>query len=321
MKFRKITLLLLIVLLFSACSSFSSPKEIDSTFDSGSVPEQNEGMEPSFAKDGFGTSDIEHTSLSNEKLIQTIGLELETKEYTKTVEEIEALVKSLNGYIQNSYVPLPRNESEFSNLVASLTVMIPTTSIEDFILKAGTSSNIVSERREVYNVTDVYRDTQARIVTLQAKELRLLDLLKQSGSLSDLLLIESELSNTRYEIERLESSIQDYDKRIAYTQFNLSIREVYEYSPSERAGLWERIVEEFTSNAQGFLRALESGFIFIVSTLPFIFVELALWLLPLLILYFIYRKVSKKRNLKQWFSRKLNTVKKDIEDTGSTKDE
>lgn len=319
MKFRKISVFLLIILLFSACSSFSSPKEIESTVDSGSVPEQNEGMEPSFTKDGFGTSDLEKTSLSNEKLIQTIGLELETKEYTKTVEAIEALVKSLNGYIQNSYVPLPRNESEFSNLVANLSVMIPTTSIEDFILKAGTSSNIVSERREVYNVTDIYRDTQARIVTLQAKELRLLELLQQSGSLSDLLLIETELSNTRYEIERLESSIQDYDKRIAYTQFNLSIREVYEYSPSERAGLWERIVEEFTRNAQGFLRALESGFIFIVSTLPFLFVELVLWLLPLFILYFIYRKVSKKHSIKQWFNRKTNTTKKNVEDTDTTK--
>ncbi len=317
MKFKKITVLLLIVLLFSACSSFSSPKESDSTINSGSVSEQYEGLEPSITKDGFGTSDLEQTSLSNEKLIQTIGLELETKEYTKTVEAIEALVKSLNGYIQNSYVPLPRNESEFSNLVASLSVMIPTAHIEDFILKAGTSSNIVSERREVYNVTDVYRDTQARIVTLEAKELRLLELLKQSGSLSDLLLIETELSNTRYEIERLESSIQDYDKDIAYTQFNLSIREVFEYSPSERAGLWERIVEEFTGNAQGFLRALESGFIFIVSTLPFLFVELALWFLPLLVIYFIYRKISKKRNVKQWFKRNIKSENKT--DEGSDK--
>ncbi len=317
MKYTKITILLLIILLFSACSSFSSPKESDSIINSGSVSEQNEGMEPSFTKDEFGTSDLEQTSLSNEKLIQTIGLELETKEYTKTVEAIEALVKSLNGYIQNSYVPLPRNESEFSNLVASLSVMIPTAHIEDFILKAGTSSNIVSERREVYNVTDVYRDTQARIVTLEAKELRLLELLKQSGSLSDLLLIETELSNTRYEIERLESSIQDYDKHIAYTQFNLSIREVFEYSPSERAGLWERIVEEFTGNAQGFLRALESGFIFIVSTLPFLFVELALWFLPLLVIYFIYRKISKKRNVKQWFKRNIKSENKT--DEGSDK--
>lgn len=321
MKFRKITLLLLIVLLFSACSSFSSPKETDSTVDSGSVPEQNEGMEPSFAKDGFGTSDREQTSLSNEKLIQTIGLELETKEYTKTVEEIEALVKSLNGYIQNSYVPLPRNESEFSNLVASLTVMIPTTSIEDFILKAGTSSNIISERREVYNVTDVYRDTQARIVTLQAKELRLLELLKQSGSLSDLLLIETELSNTRYEIERLESSIQDYDKRIAYTQFNLSIREVYEYSPSERAGLWERIVEEFTSNAQGFLRALESGFIFIVSTLPFLLIELILWSSPILIIYFLFRRIKGKKNILSWSKNIFTNVNKSSNNDDSSKKE
>ena len=156
---------------------------------------------------------------------------------------------------------------------------------------------------------------------MQAKELRLLELLKQSGSLSDLLLIENELSNTRYEIERLESSIQDYDKRIQYTQFNLTIREVYEYSPSERASLWERIVEEFTSNAQGFLRALESGFIFIISTLPFLLVELALWFIPILILYLIYRKVSKKRNMKLWFKHKVKTDSKNEDKQETSNDE
>lgn len=303
MKLRSIISILLIIVLLSACSSFSSPKETNSS-DYGSTTEQSGGMEPTFTKDETGINK-DSTESPSEKLIQTIGLELETKEYTQTVVDIEALVKSLKGYVQSSYVPRPRNETEFSNLVANLSVMIPTASIDDFILKAGNTSNIVNERREVYNVTDIYRDTEARINTLKAKEVRLLELLKQSGSLSDLLMIENELSNTRYEIERLDASIQDYDKRIEYTQFNLTIREVYEYSPSERAGLWERIVKEFTSNAQSFLRALESGFIFIVSTLPFLLVEVVLWILPLLFVYFVFRKYFKKRNIKHWFKEKI----------------
>lgn len=305
MKYRSLITLILIVFLFSACSSFSLPKETSSTENSAAISEQSEGVEPSFIKDNLGSSDREKAILSNEKLIQTIGLELETKAYTKAVDEIEALVKSLNGFIQNSYVPLPRNANEFSNLVANITVMIPTSSIEEFINRAGTSAKIVSERREVFNVTDVYRDAEARIVTLQAKELRLLELLKQSGTLSDLLLIENELSNTRYEIERLESSIQDYDKRIAYTQFNLSLREVYEYSPSERVGLWERIVEAFSNNAQSFIRMLENGFIFILSTLPFLVVEVALWIVPISLIYFITRRITKKRNIMAWIKHKI----------------
>lgn len=308
MKFRKIIIITLFVLLISACSSFTSPKEESSTVNSGAVTEGSEGMVPSYTNDEMDQSK-NLIETPNEKLIQNIGLEIETKQYTTTVSEIEALVRSLNGYIQNSYIPRPKAENEFSNLEASLTVMIPTVSIDDFILKAGKTSNIVSERREVYNVTDSYRDTESRINTLKAKELRLLELLKQSGSLSDLLTIENELSNTRYEIERLESTILDYDKRIQYTQFNLIIREVYEYSPSEKASLWERIVEGFTSNAQSFIRTLETGFIFIVTTLPFILIQLILWSLPLFIVYFIYRKVSKKRFL-PWFKQKMVKVEK-----------
>jgi hypothetical protein len=311
MKFRKIIILTLFILLISACSSFSSPKEEGSTDNSGAVTEDSEGMIPSFNNDQVDQSkNISETP--NEKLIQNIGLEIETKQYTTTVSEIEALVRSLNGYIGHSYIPRPKSDNEFSNLQASLTVMIPTVSIDDFIIKAGKTSNIVSERREVYNVTDSYRDTESRINTLKAKELRLLELLKQSGSLSDLLTIENELSNTRYEIERLESTILDYDKRIQYTQFNLTIREVYEYSPSEQASLLERIVEGFTNNAQSFIRTLENGFVFIVTTLPFILIQIILWCSPIVIVYFIYRKVSKKKFL-PWFKQKMIKEEKHVD--------
>jgi len=311
MKFRKILMIVLIVFLFNACSSFSNPKETSTDDNYGNTTEESEGMIPSFTNDGIDQTNKDTTGSPNEKLIQNIGLELETKEYTRTVNDIEALVKSLSGYIQSSYVPRPRNDVEFNNLEANLTVMIPTSSIEDFILKAGATSNIVNERREVYNVTDVYRDTESRITTLKAKEIRLLELLQQSGSLSDLLMIETELSNTRYEIERLESSIQDYDTRIQYTQFNLIIREVYEFSPSDQASLWERIVEGFSSNAQSFIRTLETGFVYIVTTLPFLIIQLLLWCSPLLIAFLIYRRLSKKHNFRNWFNQKISPINKD----------
>ena len=290
----------MIILIFNACSSFSNSNESSSNNNYGSLTGEREGMIPSFTSDDQSSSNKDQLGLPNEKLIQTIGLQLETKEYKSTVTEIEALVKSLNGYIQSSYIPRPRNDVEFNNLLANLTVMIPTSSIEDFILRTGKTSNIVNESREAYNVTDVYRDSESRIITLKAKELRLLELLQQSGTLSDLLLIENELSNTRYEIERLESSLQDYDNRIKYTQFNLTIQEVYEYSPSDETDLWERITEAFTSNAQSFIRTLENGFIFIITTLPFMIIQFILWCLPLLILFLIYRKLTKKQLFKNW---------------------
>jgi hypothetical protein len=307
MKFRKIILILLMLLLFAACSSFSSPEE-QSQNDNTDTSLESEGMAPSFTNDENAITNKDNTAVSGEKLIQNIGLELETKQYAKTVSEIEALVRSLNGYIQSSYVPKPRNDVEFSNLEASLNVMIPTSSIDDFILKTGKTSNLVYERREAYNVTDVYRDTESRINTLKAKELRLLDLLKESGTLSDLLMIENELSNTRYEIERLESSIQDFDTRIKYTQFNITIREVYEFTPSEQASLWERIVEGFTSNAQNFLRTLESVFIFVVTSLPFMLIQFLLWCLPLLFIYLIYRKVTKNKNVFNLFKKNKTSI-------------
>lgn len=288
MKRIKIVLLLMMMLFISACSSLSSPDASDVNDRSGS----SEGMMPSFGDNDFEGISQENEETSSEKLIQTIGLEIETKQYIETIENIEGLIKRLNGYILSSYVPQPRTTNEYSNLVASFTLMIPTAKIDAFILETGEFSNVVSERREAQNVTAQYRDTEARIATLRAKELRLLELLSQSGSLSDLLLVETELSNTRYEIERLESSIKDFDTRIQYTQFYLTIREVYEFTPSDRASLWERITEEFRVNAQNFLRILESSFIFVVTTLPFILLQLLLWFIPVGLIYLLVRRLK-----------------------------
>jgi hypothetical protein len=292
MKPLKRIVLILSLLMITACSSFTSSESPILNDRPGSSEDSSEGMMPSFGDADFKGSS-QDSDASAEKLIQQIGLEIETKFYAQTISDIEKLIANLGGYIQSSYVPQPRVNTEFNNLVASFTLMIPTSKIDAFILQTGEISNVVSERREAFNVTTAYRDTEARIVNLKAKETRLLELLQQTGSLSDLLMVENELSNTRYEIERLESSIRDFDARIQFTQFNLTIREVYEFTPNERGSLWDRVVEAFRVNAQRFVYVLETSFIFVVSELPFILLQLLLWILPLGLLYGLMRWLNR----------------------------
>lgn len=296
MKIKTLIILVFIVLFLTSCSSTSTQEPANA----GEESTSSEGVYPSFTKDdALGLSETTNVT-SETKLIQTIGLELETKQYTQTISDLEALTKQLGGYIQSSYIPLPKENVEYSNLTAYLSLMVPTTKIDEFILATSETSSITNESREASNVTDVYSDTEAHISNLQVKEARLIELLKQSGTLSDLLMIETELSNTRFEIERLQSVLKNYDTRIEYTQFNITIYEVYEYTPTDSASIWDRIVEEFSYNIQNLTRSLESAFIFIISTLPFLILT---YLLPILVVYLIYKKYNKKNPLKSVLSK------------------
>ena len=188
---------------------------------------------------------------------------------------------------------IPRNPTgeKYASLNATYNLMIPTDKITDFVQKVGEFTNIVKESRNATNITDAYVDTEARIATLKAKEVRLKELLKQSGNLSDLLQIETELSNTRYNIEAMERQLQSYDTQIQYTQVNVSIMEVYTYTPDRQSvSLWDRIVDEFKNNWKNFGWYMSSALVFVVSELPFILLQLVLALIPIYLLYAIFHK-------------------------------
>jgi hypothetical protein len=42
-------------------------------------------------------------------------------------------------------------------------------------------------------------------------------------------------------------------------------------------------------------------------------IQLILWCLPLLIVYFIYRKLSKKHNFMNWINHKFKSENKDVD--------
>lgn len=309
------SIVLLAILMIAGCSSSpmtkNEPKsnEIANDFggirDSGAPTEQTK---PSLSNDDFKLT-------KENKVIHTIGLELETKDYSNTLSKIEALTHSLNGYVQNSTIPRNREDEKYSDLVAYYTLMIPTENIDKFIISAGEVSNIVNESRNAMNVTESYFDTEARISSLKTKETRLLELLKQSGTLADLLQIETELSNTRYEIEMHEATLRNYDNRIAYTQFNVTVREVYTYTPAKRDGVWDRIVDDFASNWQRLVWSAENIFIFSVSTLPFMLLQLLIIVIPICILILLYQKLSGIR-----LFGKHKTIKDNIKQENNVKD-
>lgn len=125
--------------------------------------------------------DISQTAASNQKLIRTVSMDVETKEFDSLMSAIQDKTGELGGYIENmdSY-----NGSRYSGnhnvRNATLQVRIPQNKLELFLSTVSDEANVVRRSENVTNVTLNYLDTQSHKESLQIEQERLLVLLERA---------------------------------------------------------------------------------------------------------------------------------------------
>ena len=106
-----------------------------------------------------------------------------------------------------------------------LTVRIPADRFDDFINALRSSSgSVVNVSVYSDNITKQYNDTVIEIEALNTQHQRLLQLLEKAETVEDIMTIESELTNVRYELESQESRLRVMDNQIDYSTIYLSAR-------------------------------------------------------------------------------------------------
>ena len=85
------------------------------------------------------------------------------------------------------------------------------------------------------DITDSYYDVDSRLKTAQTKLERLQELLSKADNMSDIITIESAISDVEWEIENLTGTLRTYDNQVDYATVYLSLREVYKLSGTDGA--------------------------------------------------------------------------------------
>ncbi|MDE6517827.1 MAG: DUF4349 domain-containing protein [Acetatifactor sp.] len=189
---------------------------------------------------------------SDRKLIRTVNMSVETKEFDSVMGTLEQRITDLGGYIENMET---YNGSVYSsyrtNRSASMTARIPAGQLNGFLSEVSEISNVTRRSENVRDVTLDYVDMASHKKTLQAEHDRLLELLEQAESIEDIITIEQRLSNVRYQIESMESQLRTYDNKVDYSTVYLDVSEVQELTPVHEETLWERISSGFMGNLKG----------------------------------------------------------------------
>ena len=182
---------------------------------------------------------------------------------------------------------------------ASLTIRIPAGQVDAFLQDMGGIANIVRQNKSIEDVTLNYVATESRLNALQTEEARLLELLSQAETMSDLLEIEQRLAEVRYELENYASQKRLYDNQIDYATVYLSIEEVQEYTPVEEPTLWERISKGFKDNLEGVGDDLLDVLVWLIVSIPYLVVLAVVVVIVVLIVKRIRRRRAAKKAAKQ----------------------
>ena len=110
----------------------------------------------------------------------------------------------------------------------------------------------VSESQE--NINQQYYEYKERLNTLYTKEARLHELLSQADNISEIIEIESALSDTEYQIEMYTTDLKRFDNLVDYTSIDINLEKVTYVSSSvdDGSGFSARLVRSLKRGAAAF---------------------------------------------------------------------
>lgn len=279
-NFKVVIMLVLVCMLFTACGS---KKDADTTehlsksdmavTDSYTVTEEKETSSNTVdtttsSSDEGGNGKSNSNVETNRKIIRNVSLGLETQDFEKVVDSIEAEITTLGGYAENiSMSDLLSSSDRYCNIIAR----IPAAKLDSFVNKVSETGNVVSKNISAEDVTVNYVDMQSHVKVLRVEQERLIELIGKAVDLESIILLENRLTEIRYELESYESQLRMYDNLIEYSTVTISIQEVIRYTPQvDNESTWQKM----KAGLKDSLYDIKDGFtgfsIWFVSNIPYI---------------------------------------------------
>ncbi len=226
-------------------------------------------------------------SAENEtRLVIKSGLiNMVVKNIDSAAENIIEYTESKGGWVVKSTVveekKIPSGE---------VTVRIPAKIFdESFAYFKGLAEKVTFEGTQGKDVTEEYTDLQSRLRNLEASEAQLLEIMKRSGKISEVLEVQKELTNVRSQIELIKGRMQYLEKsaEMATITINLALSE--ELLPIPPGEKWRPVyvAKLAWKSVVAALRGISYLLIWIV-------IYAIIWI-PLVIVILLLRKLGKKR--------------------------
>ena len=241
-----------------------------------------------------------------EKIIYTAHAEIETLEFDDTIDRVYTMIGLNGAFVENSYVSGINHEQRQYGIQslreARFTIRVPQNRLEAMTENLDSLGNVIYLVSDAKNITSEFIDTESHLTALRAQEQSLLNMLRAADTIADMIIIEERLSDVRYTIESLTSTLRNWQNKVDYSTLTLNITEVLLLTDTEividvdEPTYWEKMGDGFLSSAEGVGRFFAELFRFLVISLPVLAVLGAITAITLIILKLtVWKKSRKKR--------------------------
>lgn len=279
--------------------SNASTADYDRYVVSGETADEQEARETTDEKasgEGLnGTSAIsgqEGEVKTQDKIIRTFYLDVETQEFDSLITNINAEIKRLNGYVESSRINGKGYYDFGGSRFASIVARIPSDRVDEFVGTVNGNANVITQQETSENVSLQYIEAESRLETLRIEQERLYAILEKEIELENIITLERRLSDIRYELENYESKLRYYDNQVAYSTVTLSINEVEKFTqvPETKQTLGDRIAAGWSDTMYNISESIQNFIVWFVVNLPYII----FWGIIIILIFIIGRRFYNK---------------------------
>lgn len=304
-----LSLCILALVTLASCNSDNGEKMADVAFEESSSYSnysKSDGMsyiafdDYAYTEESEAPSEVFVDSAQNDvldtqrKIIYTSNFTIQTKEYNKSIKELKEICELYGAWFEssNSY-----GTESAGNRSSNYTIRVPVGNYKAFVAKQDDLGIVISSSQNNSDVTEQYTDFEARLASAELREERVLKILESVNKLDDVLALERELADIRYEIESISGKLRKYDSLVSYSTVSVSIKEVTAIVPQKPATLTfgERLKKGFSSGTTAFVDGVQDFIVFI----SYNFISIIIWLVIIsVVLSVILVKIKKNKKKK-----------------------
>lgn len=164
-------------------------------------------------------------------LIRTVSMDVKTTTYDVLCNNVTSKINEYGGYIE--YLSATGTGEPDDLRYAYYTIRVPAENLDALIESLDGNCTVVSKSESTSDVTLDYVDTQSYLEALQIEQEQLMEMLDQATDLDTILVLQSELTDVRYEIEYAESCLRVMENQVSYATLNLSVTEITDKAAQE----------------------------------------------------------------------------------------
>ena len=299
-RFFAVILCVILLLSFAACGATDKIADAENgafvaeeSFELFSDSAADIGGDFKYSAESASGAEAPESQKTDEKIIKTVDLSIQTKEYETYLSALTSNVTKLGGYIENATNHMGSYYSSNANRSSTYIVRIPADKLDEFLAGAEENGKITRKTEKQENVTLEYVDLESRINAFKTERATLTGLLEKAESLKDVLSIQERLSEVNYQIESYTAKMRVLENRISYSTVTLDINEV-ERVAEEKPTIGSRIKNTFLDNLDDLVDGITDFVVEFIGGLPIIIPVVAVIAVAIIILKKIIRKRRNK---------------------------